>query len=78
MAEIKDGNVEEVCVVDQIESNGKGILGKVIIGGVAVAASIGTWLYMKHREKTKNEVSCDVIDDEFTDAEKDLDSKEKK
>ena len=78
MAEIKDGNVEEVCVVDQIESNGKGILGKVIIGGVAVAASIGTWLYMKHREKTKNEVSCDVIDDEFTDAEKDLDSEEKK
>ena len=78
MAEIKDGNVEEVCVVDQIESNGKGILGKVIIGGVAVAASIGTWLYMKHREKTKNEVSCDVIDDEFTDAEEDLDSEEKK
>ena len=77
MAEIKDGNVEEVCVVDQIESNGKGILGKVIIGGVAVAASIGTWLYMKHREKTKNEVSCDVIDDEFTDVEEDLDSKEK-
>ena len=78
MAEIKDGTVEEVCVVDQIESNGKGILGKVIIGGVAVAASIGTWLYMKHREKTKNEVSCDVIDDEFTDAEEDLDSEEKK
>ena len=78
MAEIKDGNVEEVCVVDQIESNGKGILGKVIVGGVAVAASIGTWLYMKHREKTKNEVSCDVIDDEFTDAEEDLDSEEKK
>lgn len=77
MAEIKDGNVEEVCVVDQIESNGKGILGKVIIGGVAVAASIGTWLYMKHREKTKNEVSCDVIDDEFTDVEEDLDSEEK-
>ena len=78
MAEIKDGNVEEVCVVDQIESNGKGILGKVIIGGVAVAASIGTWLYMKHREKTKNEVSCDVIDDEFTDVEEDLDPEEKK
>ena len=78
MAEIKDGNVEEVCVVDQIESNGKGILGKVIIGGVAVAASIGTWLYMKHREKTKNEVSCDVIDDELTDVEEDLDSEEKK
>ena len=78
MAEIKDGNVEEVCVVDQIESNGKGILGKVIIGGVAVAASIGTWLYMKLREKTKNEVSCDVIDDEFTDVEEDLDSEEKK
>lgn len=78
MAEIKDGNVEEVCVVDQIESNGKGILGKVIIGGVAVAASIGTWLYMKHREKTKNEISCDVIDDEFTDVEEDLDSEEKK
>lgn len=78
MAEIKDGNVEEVCVVDQIESNGKGILGKVIIGGVAVAASIGTWLYMKHREKTKNEVSCDVIDDEFADVEEDLDSEEKK
>ena len=78
MAEIKDGTVEEVCVVDQIESNGKGILGKVIIGGVAVAASIGTWLYMKHREKTKNEVSCDVIDDEFTDVKEDLDSEEKK
>ena len=78
MAEIKDGNVEEVCVLDQIESNGKGILGKVIIGGVAVAASIGTWLYMKHREKTKNEVSCDVIDDVFTDVEEDLDSEEKK
>ena len=77
MAEIKDGIVEEVCVVDQIENNGKGILGKVIIGGVAVAASIGTWLYMKHREKTKNEVSCDVIDDEFTDVEEDLDSEEK-
>ena len=77
MAEIKDGNVEEVCVVDQIESNGKGIIGKVIIGGVAVAASIGTWLYMKHREKTKNEVSCDVIDDEFTDVEENLDSEEK-
>ena len=78
MAEIKDGNVEEVCVVDQIESNGKGILGKVIIGGVAVAASIGTWLYMKHREKTKNEGSCDVIDGKFTDVEEDLDSEEKK
>ena len=77
MAEIKDGIVEEVCAVDQIESNGKGILGKVIIGGVAVAASIGTWLYMKHREKTKNEVSCDVIDDEFADVEEDLDSEEK-
>ena len=77
MAEIKDGNVEEVCVVDQIESNGKGILGKVIIGGVAVAASIGTWLYMKHREKTKNEVSCEAIDGEFTDVEEDLDSEEK-
>lgn len=78
MAEIKDGIVEEVCAVDQIESNGKGILGKVIIGGVAVAASIGTWLYMKHREKTKSEDSCDVIDDEFTDVEEDLDSEEKK
>ena len=78
MEEIKDGIVEEVCVVDQIESNEKGILGKVIIGGVAVAASIGTWLYMKHREKTKHEVSCDVIDDEFTDVEEDLDSEEKK
>lgn len=78
MEEIKDGIVEEVCVVDQIENNGKGILGKVIIGGVAVAASIGTWLYMKHREKTKNEVSCDVIDGEFTDVDEDLDSEEKK
>lgn len=78
MEEIKDGIVEEVCVVDQIENKGKGILGKVIIGGVAVAASIGTWLYMKHREKNKNEVSCDVIDGEFTDVEEDLDLEEKK
>ena len=78
MEEIKDGIVEEVCVVDQIESNGKGILGKVIVGGVIVAASVGAWFYKKHRDKTKNEVSCDVIDGEFTDVEEDLDSEEKK
>ena len=41
MEEIKDGIVEEVCAVDQIENNGKGILGKVIVGGVIVAASVG-------------------------------------
>ena len=77
MEEIKDGIVEEVCVVDQIENNGKGILGKVIVGGVIVAASIGAWFYKKHRDKTKNEVSCDVIDGKFTDVEEDLDSEEK-
>lgn len=73
MEEIKDGIVEEVCVVDQIENNGKGILGKVIVGGVIVAASVGAWFYKKHRDKTKNEV-----DGEFTDVEEDLDSEEKK
>ena len=78
MEEIKDGIVEEVCVVDQIENNGKGILGKVIVGGVIVAASVGAWLYKKHRDKTKNEGSCDVIDGDFTDVEEDLDSEEKK
>ena len=77
MAEIKDGNVEEVCVVDQIESDGKGILGKAIVGGVIVAASVGAWFYKKHRDKTKNEDSCDVIDGKFTDVEEDLDSEEK-
>lgn len=78
MAEIKDGIVEEVCVVDQIENNGKGILGKVIVGGVIVAASVGAWFYKKHRDKTKNEGSCDVIDGKSTDVEEDLDSEEKK
>ena len=77
MEEIKDGIVEEVCVVDQIENNGKGILGKVIVGSVIVAASVGAWFYKKHRDKTKNEVSCDVIDGKFTDVEEDLDSEEK-
>ena len=78
MEEIKDGIVEEVCAVDQIENNGKGILGKVIVGGVIVAASVGAWFYKKHRDKTKNEGSCDVIDGKFTDVEEDLDSEEKK
>ena len=77
MEEIKDGIVEEVCVVDQIENNGKGILGKVIVGGVIVAASVGAWFYKKHRDKTKNEVSCDVIEGKFADVEEDLDSEEK-
>ena len=77
MEEIKDGIVEEVCVVDQIENNGKGILGKVIVGGVIVAASVGAWFYKKRRDKTKNEGSCDVIDGKFTDVEEDLDSEEK-
>ena len=59
MAEIKDGIVEEVCVVDQIESNGKGILGKVIIGGVAVAA----YKYIE-RDKHQSKLIQDIQEEQ--------------
>ena len=72
MEEIKDGIVEEVCVVDQIESNGKGILGKVIVGAVlAAAAGVGAWVYKKRKDKKQEEINEDDFEDDILDEETD-------
>lgn len=74
--EIKN-EIEEVVCVDQIENNGKGIIGKVVVGGVAiVAASVGAWLYKRHKDK--NIPDLKIVDGEFTEAEEDFDESEEK
>ena len=74
--EIKN-EVEEAICVDQIEGNGKGIIGKVVIGGVAiVAAGIGAWLYKKHK-KDDNDSDPNVVDGNFTVVEGEVDDSEK-
>lgn len=74
--EIKN-EVEEAICVDQIENNGKGIIGKVVIGGVAiVAAGIGAWLYKKHK-KDNNDSDSNVVDGNFTVVEGEVDDSEK-
>lgn len=74
--EIKN-EVEEAICVDQIENNGKGIIGKVVIGGVAiVAAGIGAWLYKKHK-KDNDDSDSNVVDGNFTVVEGEVDDSEK-
>lgn len=75
--EIKN-EVEEAICVDQIENNGKGIIGKVVIGGVAiVAAGIGAWLYKKHKKDNNDDSDPNVVDSKFTVVEGDVDDSEK-